>query len=203
MPLTDPYGQQVPYPTLSDTPNAQSGFEGVVKALTPKVVMTFASASVRGGTLVTPVEGMVTWLKDVNLLQLYDGSQWVTIAAGTQNWVTTPLASGWSHNGNNNGEWQYRVVNLFGEPTIMFRGAIYKNSWSGTVAGDYVLTSVDLPGWARPSTLRTINVPCSDAGSTRISLKLDIQTDGKLHLYGTGTNDKPQWIGFNGTFCSL
>ncbi|MFF4952277.1 hypothetical protein [Streptomyces chattanoogensis] len=203
MPLTDSYGQNISYPTLSDKPNAQTMGDGIVNGLTPRSVMRFASSSVRGATLTAPVEGMVTWLQDVNLLQVYDGSAWVTVAAGTQAWTTVPLASGWSHNGNSNGTWQYRVVNLFGEPTIMFRGGITKDSWAGTVLDNYVLTSTPLPASARPVTLRTIVIPCSDSGSTRITMKLDIQTDGHLHLYGTGTNDKPAWFGFNGTFTSL
>ncbi|MGW6754535.1 hypothetical protein [Streptomyces sp. NPDC055006] len=203
MPLTDSYGQNIPYPTLTDKPNAQTLGQGIVEALTPQSNMRFASAVVRGATIATPQAGMVTWLKDVARLEVFDGTSWVTVAAGTSTWKTVPLASGWSHDGNSNGNWQYRVVNLFGQMTIMFRGAIKKDSWSGTVQPDYVLTSSALPVDARAQTLRTINVPCSDAGSTRISLKLDLQTDGHLHLYGTSSVDKPTWVGFNGTFCSL
>ena len=55
----------------------------------------------------------------------------------------------------------------------------------------------------RPSTLRTVLIPCSDVSSDRIALKLDVQTDGYLQVFGTGSGVKPPWIGFNGVIVSL
>jgi hypothetical protein len=204
MPLTDSYGQNIPYPTLTDKPNAQSLAEGLVTNMTPKLVMTFASAVTRGATVKKPVEGMVTWLKDVNLLQVYDGSAWVSFASGTNKWQSVSLASGWTNNGNAQGNFQYRVVNLFGEDTIMFRGGISRASYPTSIGSYFELNTTALPSSAKPASLRTISVPCSDAGSTRISLKLDLTTDGWLRLYGISRpNDLPQWVGFNGCFTSL
>ncbi len=143
MPLTDSYGQNVQYPTLTDKPNAQSLSEGLVTGIVPKVVMQFASATVRGATITKPVAGMVTWLKDVKRLEVYDGS------------------------------------------------------------GSNVLNFNQLPVEARPSSLRTLVVPCSDVNSARITLKMDVTTDGWLKLVGIQSDTNPPWVGFNGVFCSL
>ena len=203
MPLTDGYGQNITYPTLTDKPNAQTLGQGIVDGLTPRSVMRFASASVRGGTITVPVEGMMTWLQDVNLLQVFDGSAWVTVAAGTSIWTNISLASGFTDNGNSNGTAQYRVVNLFGEPSVMLRGGLNVTYTSGNIANGGIINSTALPSSARPSTLRTIPVACSAVSSTIASLKLDIQTDGYLKIVGTGGADLPPWVSLNGVICSL
>jgi hypothetical protein len=203
MPLTDSYGQNISYATLTDKPNAQTLAQAIVQGLAAQSVMRFASAVVRGATIATPQAGMVTWLKDVGRLEVFDGTSWVTVAAGTSVWTNVPLDSSWSNNGNSNGNFQYRVVNLFGEPTIMFRGAISRATYPGTLPGYFLLNTSPLPVSARPASLRTIVVPCSDAGSARITLKMDITTGGELRLYGVQSDSKPAWVGFNGCFCSL
>ncbi|WP_328546784.1 hypothetical protein [Streptomyces platensis] len=206
MPLTDSFGQGVTYPTLTDKPNAQTLGQGIVEGLTPKVVMTFASAVVRGATIKKPVAGMVTWIKDMGRLDVYDGTAWVAFGYGTNTWKTVPLASGWTNNGNSQGTFQYRVVNMYGEDTIMFRGGISRTSWPdfNYFPSYFDLNTSALPTVARPASLRTIVVPCSDSNSTRITLKLDIQTNGILRLYGiTQPFDLPSWVGFNGCFSSL
>lgn len=206
MPLTDSYGQNVPYPTLSDTPNAQTMGQGIVENIVPKIVMVFSSAVVRGATIATPQAGMVTYLKDVARLEVFDGDAWVTVAAGTSTWQTISLASGYGHDGNSNGTVQYRVVNLFGEQTIMFRGGLnvpYTGS-GGTIANGGTFNAVALPVEARPSNRRTIAVSCSVASSTRATIKLDINTNGTLDIVGTnGSDTKPPWVSLNGTFASL
>ncbi|MBQ1164296.1 hypothetical protein KBZ21_40590, partial [Streptomyces sp. A73] len=42
----------------------------------------------------------------------------------SSSWTTISLASGYSHDGNNNGTCQYRLVNFFGEVSLMFRGGV-------------------------------------------------------------------------------
>lgn len=76
MPITDSYGQNITYPTLADKPNAQTLGKGIVDGLTPKTVMYFASAVVRGATITAPQAGMITWLKDVERLEFFDGHSW-------------------------------------------------------------------------------------------------------------------------------
>lgn len=203
MPLTDSYGQGVTYPTLTDKPNAQTLGQGIVDGLTPKVVMTFASAVVRGATIKKPTAGMVTWLKDVGRLEVYDGSAWVAFGYGVNTWKTVGLATGFSHNGNDNGTVQYRVVQLFGEDALMLRGGLNITYKSGAIQNNGNINSTALPTSARPATRRTVPVACSAQNSTVTSLKLDLNTNGTLSIVGTGGKDLPPWVSLNGVVCSL
>ncbi|MFF7408695.1 hypothetical protein [Streptomyces lydicus] len=204
MPQTDTYGQSVPYSTLSDKPNAQSLGQGIVDAITPKTVMTFPSAVVRGATIAAPKMGMITWLTDVRRLEVYDGTGWSVVTAGTSAWQTITPGPSFSQNGNSQGNFSYRLINLFGEMGIMFRGGLnvaYIGGTSNLISNK--LNTVPLPVGARPSSLRTLLIPCSDANSARVALKMDVQTDGDIIVNGFQSDTKPPWIGFNGVFCSL
>lgn len=207
MPTTDAYGQGISLASLTDAPDIPKAVADLAAGVIPRGVMRFASASARGATLTSPSEGMLAWLQDVNLLTLYDGSAWVAVAAGTQAWTTVVLASGFTHNGNSNGNLQYRVVNLFGENTLMLRGAVNVAYSGTTIPNGGTVNATALPASARPTALRTIVIPCSDVSSARITLKLDVQTDGYLKIFGTGTGSdgttKPPWIGVNGCLVSL
>ncbi|MGW3427905.1 hypothetical protein ACWDHW_08110 [Streptomyces melanosporofaciens] len=204
---TDSYGQSIQIADLTNAPNAATLAFNIVDALAGRAVMRFSSASARNATLTSPVAGMVAYLATEKLFTGYDGTAWVVLAAGTSAWTNVPLASGFTHNGNDNGTFQYRVVNLFGERTVMLQGAINATYSGSSIANGGVVTSTPLPSSARPGSLRTVVIPCSDVSSVRITLKLDAQPDGHLKIYGTGTGadgtSKPPWIGFNGVFYSL
>jgi hypothetical protein len=146
---------------------------------------------------------MVAFLQDTKLFTGYDGTSWVVLAAGTQAWTTIPLVSGYSHDGNANGTAQYRVVNLFGEATVMLRGGVALTYPGGVLPNSGIMTSSALPSAARPTSLRTVSCACSALSSTITSLKLDAQTGGHLLLVGTGSTDKPPWVSLNGCFYSL
>ncbi|MET7687940.1 hypothetical protein ABZT06_08165 [Streptomyces sp. NPDC005483] len=81
MPTTDDYGQGVNIASLTDAPDANKLAKDLANAIAPRSVMRFASASARGAALsgtTAPVEGMATYLMDVNRLEVYDGSAWMT-----------------------------------------------------------------------------------------------------------------------------
>lgn len=78
MPTTDDYGQGINIASLTDAPDASKLAQDLANAIAPRSVMRFASASARGATLAAPVEGMATWLQDVNRLDVYDGASWIT-----------------------------------------------------------------------------------------------------------------------------
>lgn len=61
-----------------------------------QVVFVYANASARTSGILSPTEGMVSYLSDTNLLYTFDGSSWVEVApnvgtAGTYTKVTTML----------------------------------------------------------------------------------------------------------------
>lgn len=203
MPTTDAYGQGISITVGSDAPDIPATAQALAAGLVPRSVMRFASATARNATLASPVGGMVAFLQDTKLFTGYDGTSWVVLAAGTQAWTTISLASGYSHDGNSNGTAQYRIVNLFGEPTVMLRGGVALTYPGGNLPNSSVMTNTALPSAARPTSLRTVTVACSATTSTVTSLKLDAQTGGHLVVVGTSATDKPPWISLNGCFYSL
>lgn len=206
MPTTDDYGQGVQIASKTDAPNAEKLAKDIVNAIAQRSILRFASASTRGATLTgatAPVEGMLTWLQDVNRLDLYDGTTWVAVSVGRSSWTTITPESPWTQNGNNNGTFQYRLLNISGEESLQFRGALGRASYPTSPAGSYVVNNTALPSSVRPSTLRTVLIPCSDTSSERIALKLDVKTDGYLEVFGFSSSAKPPWIGFNGVTVSL
>ena len=207
MPTQDSYGQGINIAALTDAPDAEKLVKGITDELVPRANMRFASATERNATITSPVAGMEAWLEAEGLKTTYDGSAWVVSASGTNAWTTVGLPAGFTHNGNSNGDFQYRIVNLFGEVSMMLRGAVGVTYAGTDIPNGGVLNTVALPVSARPLSLRTIVVPCSDVSSVRITLKLDIQTGGFLKIYGTGGGAEgttpPPWIGFNGCFTSL
>lgn len=78
MPTQDTYGQNIDLTSLTDAPDLPKGILDLATGVIPRSVMRFASASARGGTITTPVDGMPTWLEDVQRLEIYNGSTWVT-----------------------------------------------------------------------------------------------------------------------------
>lgn len=46
--------------------------------LMDQTVMSFAGTAARGSAIITPTEGMVSYLEDIDSLSIYNGTQWVT-----------------------------------------------------------------------------------------------------------------------------
>lgn len=206
MPTTDGYGQNIGLWSMTDAPSIPDAVRLLAAGVIPRGVLQFASATTRGATLIgdyAPVDGMMTLLQDVKRLDVRLNGAWVAVSVGASSWTTISLASPFTQNGNSNGTLQYRLLNISGEESLQFRGAIGRASWPTTPAGSYVINLTALPSAVRPSTLRTVVIPCSDVASDRITLKLDVQTDGYLQVFGTGSSVKPPWIGFNGVTVSL
>lgn len=96
---TDDYGQGVTIASLTDAPDASKLAKDIVNGIAQRSVMRFASASARGATLTAPVDGMATWLQDVDRLDVYNGSAWVTPQPSlTSTTSGLSVASGWSLN---------------------------------------------------------------------------------------------------------
>ncbi|GGV91531.1 hypothetical protein [Streptomyces massasporeus] len=203
MTAPDQWGQGIALWQMTDPPSIPDAIKAFADGVIPRGVLRFASASARGATLTAPVEGMLTWLQDVNRLDLWDGSSWVAVSVGRSSWTTITPASPWTQDGNSNGTFQYRLLNISGEESLQFRGALARASYPTSPTGSYVVNNTALPSAVRPSTLRTVLIPCSDTSSDRIALKLDVKTDGYLEVFGFSASVKPPWIGFNGVTVSL
>lgn len=212
MPTTDAYGQGISITAPTDPPDMPATAQALAGGLVPRSVMRFASASQRNSTLTSPTAGMVAFLTTEKLFTGYDGSAWVVLAAGSSAWTTVSMASGYGHNGNTNGNVQYRVVNFFGEISVMLQGGLdlasaYTGSPSNIVNGG-ILNSVPLPVAARPGGLRTVAAACSQVNSFSNTVKLDAQVDGYLRIVGTTPSNatnriQPPWVSLNGLFYSL
>lgn len=114
MPGTDIYGQNISLALVSDSPNAQTLAGDLANGILRLAVLAFDSAAHRGATLVgdaAPVEGMVTYLRDGNALEFYNGSAhrplqealpslprgsigYTRTTSGTSNLSSTALVSG-------------------------------------------------------------------------------------------------------------
>ena len=112
MSAPDQYGQSVQIWQMTDPPSIPDAAQALADGIIPRTVMRFASASARGATLTTPVEGMTTWLEDSNTFQIWNGSAWITpepaLVSGTTG--LSPMA-GWSVQ-NFFGHRQGRVTSL-------------------------------------------------------------------------------------------
>lgn len=203
MPTTDDYGQGVSIAALTDAPNAATLAQDIANAIVQRGVMRFSTASERNATLTSPTDGMVAYLATEQLITARVGGTWVTIGSSVSSWTNITLVSGFAHNGNSNGNVQYRRINLFGEPSVQLQGAL-SVTYGPAIPNSGVFTASPLPTEARPASLRTVVIPCSDNSSERITLKLDAKTGGHLEIYGTNSStNRPPWIGFNGVFYSL
>jgi hypothetical protein len=133
---TDSYGQSVPYPTLSEAPDAETGFEGLVNAMVPRSNMRFASASARNATLTSPTAGMVAYLVSEKQLTIYDGSSWKGIFFGDTDWGTyNPVWSATTTNpalGNGQIFGSYTKVGKSCQVVIMLTIGSTTNKGSGT-----------------------------------------------------------------------
>lgn len=69
------------------TPGEVLTASNVQNYLQDQTVMVFSSSSARGSAIISPEEGMLSWLQDDNKYQYYDGSAWtdliVPIEGGT------------------------------------------------------------------------------------------------------------------------
>lgn len=92
---TDGYGQNISIAALTDAPSAAALAFAIVDGLTPQSVMRFASATARNATLTSPVAGMAAFLTTEQILTVYTGSAWVTIATEPGAWTSyTPTWTG-------------------------------------------------------------------------------------------------------------
>jgi hypothetical protein len=187
MAAPDSYGQGIDLWQMSDAPSIPDAIAALADGVIPRGILRFASASARGAALVgdaAPVEGMATYLLDVNRLELYDGSSWVT-PPQTLTSTTSGLSAG---SGFSVGDFAgYREGRVIAIDVFLTRTGSTIDASGGNIA-DTVCCTLPL-GW-RP-THQTIN-GCWDNGV--VSGGFVVGTDGLCTLrsaggdIGSGTN---------------
>lgn len=83
--------QAGPYLLPSNPPDLAAISKAIVDWAAPRINMRFASAAARAAAVPVPLEGMVSWLADVNALYVYNGAAWVPPSA-LERPGTTPFA---------------------------------------------------------------------------------------------------------------
>ncbi len=69
--------QGAPYPAYGSLPDVPADLRALAEWVELRLNMRFASASARDLAITAPVEGMKTWLQDVNRWSTYNGAAWV------------------------------------------------------------------------------------------------------------------------------
>lgn len=128
MATTDDYGQGVSITALTDSPNAATLAQNIANKIVERSVMRFSSASARAAALTgvsAPIEGMVTWLQDTNMLYVYDGSSWLAQSTELMGW--TALSSLGSYSGGFSASTpapRMRKISMLGTEVWEYEGAI-------------------------------------------------------------------------------
>ncbi|MET3984221.1 hypothetical protein [Streptomyces sp. PvR034] len=111
-------------------------------------------------------------------LDRWDGSAWQPLEP-TVGWTPLTLASGFTNNGNAQGDVKYRRIFLAGVPCLQLRGGV---SWatSGSPPNTGNMLATVLPANCRPAALTSVPIAAGGA-----AIKLDAWTNGQLRLIST------------------
>lgn len=176
MATTDDYGQGVSITALTDSPNAATLATNIANKIVERSVMRFASASARAAALVgvaAPVEGMVTWLQDANLLYVYDGTSWLPQSALLMDW--TALSSLGSYAGGFTASTpapRMRKLSIHGTEVWEYEGAINVT----TLPANTTTLAFTFNSGHRPANGRGFATYNSSHYGTRVT----VAADGKL-----------------------
>lgn len=100
-----------------------------------QVVATFADSTARGTALPSPTEGMVTWLENVNRLDVWDGSSWQVVNDNTASVPLTTVTT----------EGDLIVATGNAAVTRLGRGTAGQVLTSGTATLSWTTPSADIP----------------------------------------------------------
>ena len=139
--------------------------------LASQVVMVFASSAARTSAITSPQEGMLSYLKDTNAVEAYDGAAWISV--GSTGDITGVTAGTGISGGGTSGT--VTVTNSMAT-AITTAGDLIKGTGSGTFdrlgigsTGQVLTVAAGAPSWATPATaasgLTLINVQTFSASS--------------------------------------
>lgn len=127
-------------------------------------------------------------------------------------WTQPSLATGFAHDGNSNGNVQYRVVLIGGTRFMQLRGGVGITYASNAIQNSGDILASALSASFRPPSTRSMAAACSVSSSSSQSVKVDARTDGQLRIVGTTTSTsdtystpiiRPPWVSLNGLQYSL
>lgn len=153
---------------------------------------------------------------DVAVISQSSNGNWIAggrmATAGTTPWTTATLATGFTHDGNSNGNVQYRTSIVGGTRYMEWRGGLGITYVSSAIQNGGDCLAAALPANLRPASLRSMVGPCSASSSSTLCLKIDARTEGLLRIIGTTTSTsdtytnpiiRPPWVSLNGLRYSL
>lgn len=159
--------QQLPYPSLGEAANGPAAIQSLAQSVEGKLVQNFTSASDRGTRLPAPTEGMLTYLRDTDRLEMWDGATWQVACAVatdaaltyTSPWVAYTTAG-----------FVAPRVKRFDDGLIRLRGMLTYGTGTLAATANTVYTLATLPaGYAPADGHEIIAVHTSSgAGSLRI-----------------------------------
>jgi hypothetical protein len=179
--------------SMADSGVACSLSQGTVVATSPTTSPPTASITLSGST--TQVDGvrfLSSYSPQVNdtvqvlkqggsLLILGHTADLGTSTATSGGWQTPTLSSGFTTNGNSNGNLQYRLV---------MDNGLWKVQWIGSVAhsgsNTTIIAAGVIPSQFRPTAKRSILVPRDVQGGSNVA-QIDFGTDGSVALVGGTT----------------
>lgn len=140
MATTDEYGQGVSISALTDAPDAAVLARNIANAIAGRSIMRFASAAARAAQLTgaaAPVEGMVSWLQDIDEIHVYQGGAWQILPFGSNAWMNwTPTWSGLTSLGLSVSSGRYRKVGT----TVDLIGSLAWGSGSSLGTGNVTVS---------------------------------------------------------------
>jgi hypothetical protein len=140
----------------------------------------------------------------------WNGTSWDTYQkVTTVAWNTPTLATGYAHDGNGNGNVQYRKITINGQDYVEWRGGLGITYSANALqnSGNFLNNANPLAAGFRPASTRTMTAACSASSSSSLSLKLDFKADGTTNIVGctTASSDtystpiiRPPWVSLNG-----
>jgi hypothetical protein len=121
--------------------------------LASQVVMVFASSAARTSAITSPQEGMLSYLKDTNAVEAYDGAAWISV--GSTGDITGVTAGTGISGGGTSGT--VTVTNSMAT-AITTAGDLIKGTGSGTFdrlgigsTGQVLTVSAGAPAWSTPA----------------------------------------------------
>ena len=80
--------QQIRIPQSTDDPDVVDDLGNAVADIEKKLVMVFNNTADRTSRVSAPTEGMLSYMKDTNKLEKFDGAAWVNVLGSTPNFTT-------------------------------------------------------------------------------------------------------------------